>query len=461
MQKNKIQKNEVKGIISKNYEEFDIITKFKKLENLKVDELNFQKNLYLQRLESIENKYSIDNFKNNLKKIYYARHNIKKKLDKNTLKLKNIAKNLKTVTKYYMSDRILFPAKKVLSSIILKKSTAEEIFNIEKNNLEILNEKSFQNLLLYFHDLNKLIYVYYHLFNIEIFKNNSASWYEHLQNKNIFINPYDFIKNYHLTFNYYIYEKFDELSKKDKMNYLENIYIFNNDAKYVKPTGGEIVRLNYTPTYAFYDDNKYIEYNKYLYDENSWGDYFHRVDDTHYSKKLTKNEKMQSIHISINKLKSYENELFSNQKIYKKFHINCSEILKRYIRKIDLLIRSQLSKSEKQTNIGKIYIMKNKAFPGMYKIGSTYGSVDERAEGLSGTNLPYPWIPDYFIRIKDAEYYEKQIHKLLKNFRFRKDREFFKLDVKKIKICLNEISKLSDKGKIKLKPHIIKKTVNF
>ena len=40
------------------------------------------------------------------------------------------------------------------------------------------------------------------------------------------------------------------------------------------------------------------------------------------------------------------------------------------------------------------------------------------------------------IKIQSAGYYEKLIHKLLDDYRFKKGSEFFKIDLNKIKECL-------------------------
>ena len=61
----------------------------------------------------------------------------------------------------------------------------------------------------------------------------------------------------------------------------------------------------------------------------------------------------------------------------------------------------------------------------IYKIGSTYGLPDERAEELTGTGHLYPFKVEFFIEITDAEYYEKLIHRALNKYRVNKNREFF------------------------------------
>ena len=97
----------------------------------------------------------------------------------------------------------------------------------------------------------------------------------------------------------------------------------------------------------------------------------------------------------------------------------------------------------------------------MYKIGSTYGLPEQRAEDLSGTNVPDPWTVTGKIKIKDAEYYEKQIHKILAEFRYRKGREFFKTDLSKIKDCLKQVSEATDNGSLKLKLSQLQKIINI
>ena len=126
-----------------------------------------------------------------------------------------------------------------------------------------------------------------------------------------------------------------------------------------------------------------------------------------------------------------------------------------------MIERARLKKEQKQTSLGYVYVLKSIGYPGVYKIGSTYGLPEERAEELSGTNVPDPWTVTSQINIKDAEYYEKQIHKLLKNFRYRKGREFFKLDLKIIERCLKEIYQYSDKGEKKIKFKELEKLIKI
>ena len=65
------------------------------------------------------------------------------------------------------------------------------------------------------------------------------------------------------------------------------------------------------------------------------------------------------------------------------------------------------------------------------------------------------------VEIQSAEYYEKSIHKILGDYRVKQGREFFKLDLKKIKDCLKQVSELSDKGEKKLTLSDLKKRIKI
>ena len=134
---------------------------------------------------------------------------------------------------------------------------------------------------------------------------------------------------------------------------------------------------------------------------------------------------------------------------YKKIFEEEKEIRLKQLRQIELYIRSKEDQVKKEEGVGYIYAAKSIGYPGMYKIGSTYGNPKKRVEELSGTNVPDPWVLAAKIKIKDAEYYEKLIHKLLSNFRYRKDREFFKIDLSTVKKYFNDILKITNNGNAK------------
>ena len=131
-------------------------------------------------------------------------------------------------------------------------------------------------------------------------------------------------------------------------------------------------------------------------------------------------------------------------------------------RKYELLVRQTKKRVGKEENIGTIYIMSNESLPkDTYKIGSTYGLAEERAEELTGTGHLNPFIVVGEIKIQSAEYYEKLIHKLLDDYRVKKGREFFKLDLGKIKECLEQVSEISRKGEDKITLSELKKEIKL
>ena len=103
------------------------------------------------------------------------------------------------------------------------------------------------------------------------------------------------------------------------------------------------------------------------------------------------------------------------------------------IRRIELIKRRRIKKKRQSVSKGHIYFMSNKAYPNIYKIGSTFGLPEERAEELTGTGHLYPFKVEFSIEIENAEYYEKSLHKILSKFRVNKNREFFDIELKKLK----------------------------
>ena len=138
------------------------------------------------------------------------------------------------------------------------------------------------------------------------------------------------------------------------------------------------------------------------------------------------------------------------------------EAIEKFLRKIELATRAKKKGKEKMENVGYVYVLSNESLPpNTYKIGSTYGLPEERAEDLTGTGHITPFKVVGKIKVQSAEYYEKSIHELLKDYRVKEGREFFKLDLKKIKDCLKQVSELSDKGEKKLTLSDLKKRIKI
>jgi|TARA_Y100000294_G_C8507371_1_gene317256 hypothetical protein len=148
-------------------------------------------------------------------------------------------------------------------------------------------------------------------------------------------------------------------------------------------------------------------------------------------------------------------------KEYYSFYKNLNEQHDKALRKIELVLRRRKKGKEKIENVGYVYVLSNEAYPNTYKIGSTYGLPEERAEELTGTGHLTPFKVVYTIKVQSAEYYEKNIHKLLKKYRVKEGREFFKLDLNKIKDCLKEVLTLTEKGKKKIEFGTLKNKINL
>lgn len=150
-----------------------------------------------------------------------------------------------------------------------------------------------------------------------------------------------------------------------------------------------------------------------------------------------------------------------SQKYYETPYLDRIERNNYLIRKIELLLRSKAKKKEKLENVGYVYVLSNQAYPGIYKIGSTYGLVEERAEELTGTGHLHPFKPEFSIRIESAEYFEKSTHFLFKDYRVKQGREFFNLELNKIKTTLKQIKIITNEGKIKFKTGELKKKLGL
>ena len=99
--------------------------------------------------------------------------------------------------------------------------------------------------------------------------------------------------------------------------------------------------------------------------------------------------------------------IFSKAGVKKFFEIRVNYFEKQK-RKYELLVRRKESATKKMENIGYVYVLSNKAYPNIYKIGSTYGNAEERAEELTGTGHLMPFKVETKIKIQSAEYYEKK-----------------------------------------------------
>ena len=160
---------------------------------------------------------------------------------------------------------------------------------------------------------------------------------------------------------------------------------------------------------------------------------------------------LSKLDITPNNLCRFQSKDFLTKKYFIKCYDTEKDKYQPYLRTIEICLRKIEKRKVKTTNSGYVYVLTNKSLPeNVYKIGSTYGLPEERAEELTGTGHIEPFKVIFKIKIINAEYYEKSIHKIFQKFRVKKNREFFKTDIQLIKDCLNMILKTTEGGKKKL-----------
>lgn len=83
---------------------------------------------------------------------------------------------------------------------------------------------------------------------------------------------------------------------------------------------------------------------------------------------------------------------------------------------------------------GWVYCLSNQSYKGVYKIGFTTRTPNERAQELSReTSIIYPFVVEVSKKVKNCRLKENQLHKLLNEYRVRPNKEFFDVSLEKIK----------------------------
>lgn len=93
-------------------------------------------------------------------------------------------------------------------------------------------------------------------------------------------------------------------------------------------------------------------------------------------------------------------------------------------------------------NAGYIYIFSNPVFKydDLFKIGVTKDLPNERCVQLSrSTAIPDTFKLEYFKKVNDSTIAEKRIHLLLKEYRYRNNKEFFQIKIKLAKAAINKV----------------------
>jgi hypothetical protein len=89
-----------------------------------------------------------------------------------------------------------------------------------------------------------------------------------------------------------------------------------------------------------------------------------------------------------------------------------------------------------------VYVLSNPSIPGQLKIGSTSKSPEERAAQISrGSGVPTDFKVEFAFWCFNALACEREIHKLLKDSRVSKQREFFIVTLHEATEAVKEIGK--------------------
>ena len=77
---------------------------------------------------------------------------------------------------------------------------------------------------------------------------------------------------------------------------------------------------------------------------------------------------------------------------------------------------------------GWVYVLTNEAMPGLVKIGYTMNDPAIRAEELSGSSVPLPFVVAYKALVIGPKQIEQEVHGKLDSKRLNEKREFFKCE---------------------------------
>jgi len=80
--------------------------------------------------------------------------------------------------------------------------------------------------------------------------------------------------------------------------------------------------------------------------------------------------------------------------------------------------------------------------PGLYKVGMTDRTPEERAKELYSTGVPEPFVIELAIKVQDPKHAESTVHKALESFTVRPNpkREYFRASIQQIKLVFDLIS---------------------
>lgn len=429
---------------NKAIQEYGKIISQIQLEKLSNKDLLLQKKLYEEELNTHVTSFSIENFEKKFHLLNIYVNKIKNIYDKLINECNRCKKLIKNKVSYYKEDAFWKPTCLVINQISIKENL-KDIIMLEKTLFKILEDKDYIQLKEYFYSIQPIIKQHFLVYDLNLLKDNKIP--------GTYLTYLGEAKNLPFIVNISFQKIIEEILNKEPSG--QGGYYLGLDYSFKK-----FKEIDKVPTYGNLEieswKKSFDQFTKCSKNEQKHAEVILRFDEIDYKNMASKYFNFLNYYEKLKK-DLYSVGIIIDLDFYKKYFYEAKDSIQKILRKIELIQRSRIKRLEKEKNIGYIYILKSEGYPGMYKVGSTYGLPEERAEDLSGTNVPDPWVVTGKYKFKNAEYYEKISHKLMANYRYRKDREFFKMDLKKIKQTLLYLSEKSENGNDKIKFSELKK----
>ena len=103
-----------------------------------------------------------------------------------------------------------------------------------------------------------------------------------------------------------------------------------------------------------------------------------------------------------------------------------------------------MSKARDSITVGYVYCLSNDTMPGIYKIGRTDRTVEERMRELFSTGVPVPFKCEFSKRVRNSKKIESDLHFALNEHRVHRSREFFRISIDTIEHLFNLLTKSVD-----------------
>lgn len=96
--------------------------------------------------------------------------------------------------------------------------------------------------------------------------------------------------------------------------------------------------------------------------------------------------------------------------------------------------------------VGRVYVLSNKAMPGLLKIGYTMNTVEGRVKELSiATGVPTDFVIEYQVECRDPVEVEALAHAAFDQHRYNKSREFFSISLEQaVEVIREKASEILD-----------------